>query len=1018
MQKHNPAVHQGLPASRILHHKFGAEALATVFFWVAITCALGSLAHGKVQSSTTTLSVSSGTVTAGQAVQLTATVTAQDPVTRGQVMFCAAAAAHCEGAALFGVAQLISNRTAAIKLTLGVGSYSIKAIYSGIDGTTGSTSTAHSLTVTGAANYASSTTLVATGSAGDYTLASQVTFFGKAAATGMISFLDASHSDSLVGSAILNPTTLADIMTPAPGSPLTAQNPQFVVSGDFNHDGIPDLAVTGPSSGTVGIYLGVGNGTFQSQVDYSVGEGSISMAVGDVNGDGNLDLIVVNIEDDTVSILLGNGDGTFQGQTTFATGEAPESVVVGDFNGDGWLDLAVANDEDSTVGILLGNGDGTFQPQVTYFVPDPLGIAVADFNHDGILDLAVTGVAQGAILDILLGVGDGTFIVQSFVSLPEDAFGLFLAAGDLRNNGTQDVVVPDLDSANVYVYLGNNDGTFQAPVTYPVAADPEQVVLGDVNGDGILDLVVPATGGCGCSSRQAPRALPGRGDVATADTPGNCGCGAMRSGGLLRKLRPSAPGEGPGGEVVSVWLGHGDGTFAAETDYPVGDAPTTAAVADFNGDGLLDIATSDLESNTATILLGARTETAQATGQAVYGTGVHNVLARYAGDVDRAPSQSATVPLTAIPQVVTSTVLAIAPNPAVLGQSVILTAAISPLPTGSPLGTVSFYYGIKLLGSGNVDSDGVATFTTTILPEGSDMLIAVYSGNTESIGSTSAAKPVIVHPAPVATSTALDIAPNPGVFGQSATLTATVSPPPTGSSLGTVSFYHGTTLLGSANVDSAGVATFTTKILPVGSDILIAVYSGNTGFAASTSDAKPATVKPAELPTYAVTAPATPFPVAPGAAVTIKITVPPLGGAFDKVVTLSATGLPADATATFLPPTVTPGIAGGQSLMTIQLATLAAISPASPIPAHRGGFPVALFSLASVLLGADLGRKRLPRALLLVSLLATLGVTAAMFTGCNGGFASSPNPAGTYRVTVTGTSGAFHASTTVTLMVQ
>lgn len=689
-----------------------------------------------------------------------------------------------------------------------------------------------------------------------------------------------------------------------------------MVSGDFNKDGIPDLAVLNEtSSGTVGIYLGKGDGTFQSRVDYSVGEYPVAMATGDVNGDGNLDLIVVNIEDDTVSVLLGNGDGTFQGQATFATGEGPESVAVGDFNRDGRLDLAVTNFSDSTLGILLGNGDGTFQAQVTYFMPNPQGLAVADFNHDGILDLAVTGIAQGAFVDILLGAGDGTFTAQSFIPLPGEGFGFRLAAGDLRNNGTNDVVVPDVDTASVYVFLGNNDGTLQSPVTYTVGAAADQVALGDMNGDGILDLVVPGTGGCGCGSSQT--------SGGAAALRGNCGCGALQRDGLSRKGHQLDPGPPPL-EVVSVLLGLGDGTFAARTDYPVGSSPTTATLADFNGDGLLDIATSDIGSDTATILLSARTETADATGQAVFGTGIHNVFARYASDVDRTSSQSTTVPLTAVPQTATSTVLAIAPNPAVFGHSVTLTATVSPLPTGSPLGTASFY--------------------------------------------------------------------------------------------------HGTTLLGSGNVDSSGVATFTTTSLPTGTDVLMAVYSGNAGFAGSPSATKSLTVKPATSPTYTVTAPATPVQAAPGAAVTVTITVPPLGGAFDSIVTLSASGLPPGATATFHPPTVTPGSAGAQSVMTIQLATLTAIFPARSMPAHHGGFPGAQFSLASILLGVGLGRKRLSRALLLVLLLATLGVTAAMLTGCNAGFGSplthTRTQAGTYTVTVTGTSGAFHASTTVTLIVQ
>jgi Bacterial Ig-like domain (group 3)/FG-GAP-like repeat len=891
MKKFDAVVHQ-CHVSRC-----GTKAFVSALIWIASIGGLGAQAYASTNQTTTNLSVSSTSMAAGTVLTLTATVTgAHTPVTKGQVTFCDATATHCDGAAVFGVARVTSNHTAAIKLTLGVGIYSIQAVFANTLGASGSTSASHAVTVTGAANYASSTTIAATGNAGDYTLSSEVTFFGKAAATGTISFLDASESDALVSSAPLNPATLADIFTPAAGSPLTAENAQFVVSGDFNNDGIPDLAVLNSAeSGTVGVYLGKGNGTFQSSVDYNVGTFPFAMAVGDVNGDGKLDLIVANYSDGTVGVLLGNGDGTFQGQTTFATEAGPESVAVGDFNHDGWLDLAVTDSGTGEVSILLGNGDGTFQAEVPYSVPNPEGIAVGDFNHDGILDLAVTGVAQGAILDILLGVGDGTFQAESFIPLPANAFARWLAVGDLRKNGIQDVVVPDLDSSNVYVFLGNNDGTFQDPVTYAVTESSDGITLGDVNGDGILDLVVPDTGGCACDSLKTVAPLPGHRD----------------------RVEPGIPIGG----VVSVLLGNGDGTFAAKTDYTVGSAPDVVALADFNGDGLLDIATSDLQSNTATILLAEKTETAEATGQAVYGTGIHNVFASYPGDTDRAPSQSTTVPLTAVPQ--------------------------------------------------------------------------------------------------VATATALAIDPNPGVFGQSITLTGTVSPTPTGVSLGTISFHDGTTLLGSGNVDSSGVATFTTANLAEGSHSIVAKYSGDEKFIASTSASKNLTVKTNQGPTYTVTAPVAPAVVVQGGAVAVKITVPPLGGAFNSVVTLSASGLPLGATATFNPATVTPGSAGATTVMTIQLATLAASIPVRQAPANHGGLPGTTFSLAFVLFGVVIGRKRLPKALVLVFVLGSLGVLAAFLTGCNGGFASTPpTQAGKYTVTVTGTSGSFTASTKVTLVVQ
>ena len=154
--------------------------------------------------------------------------------------------------------------------------------------------------------------------------------------------------------------------------------------------------------------------------------------------------------------------------------------------------------------------------------------------------------------------------------------------------------------------------------------------------------------------------------------------------------------------------------------------------------------------------------------------------------------------------------------------------------------------------------------------------------------------------------------------------------------------------------------------------------------------------------------------MAPGGTANINITVPPLGGAFDNVVTLSATGLPPGATVTFTPPTVTPGSAGATTVMTIQLGAAVASNADRGFPARHRGFPVAQFSLAFVLFGIVLGRKRIPRTLVLALTLTALGVATSLVTGCGGGFSAPPS----YTITVTGTSGSFQASTTVTLKVN
>jgi hypothetical protein len=392
---------------------------------------------------------------------------------------------------------------------------------------------------------------------------------------------DASNINTLFGNnALLNKTT--DYEDTATASVAQSKNQflfgraEFVASsapfglavGDFNADGIIDLAVANyDSSATASVLLGKGDGSFRSPLSFATAASTRGIVAGDFNGDGILDLATANNDcypcgQGTVSILLGNGNGTFQDHVDYPTGGGPTWVATGDFNSDGKLDLVVSEGNGgggTTVGVLLGNGDGTFQPVVHYQAGiNPAYVVTADFNGDNNLDLAV--VNNAGSVSILLGKGDGSFGPHQDFTV--GSFPIGEAAGDFNHDGKMDLAVVNTGSNSVSVLLGNGDGTFQAPVEYETEVGPYGIVAADVNVDGNLDLVVtnPATSG------------------------GNPGDGA----------------------TISVLLGKcdGDGTFHKRRDFSTGTGPAFLAAGHFARGRKPDLAVTNFNQDSVSVLLG------------------------------------------------------------------------------------------------------------------------------------------------------------------------------------------------------------------------------------------------------------------------------------------------------------------------------------------------------------------------------------------------------------------------------
>src|ERR1700674_1417178 len=258
-----------------------------------------------------------------------------------------------------------------------------------------------------------------------------------------------------------------------------------VAVGDFNGDGKLDVAGT-DSVGTVGVFLGNGDGTFSQKWSYLSESVGSFIAAADFNQDGVLDFYVSghSLGVQWFQIFLGSGDGTFSlFQTYYINGFAIFAGLpgVGDFNGDGRLDLAVPESIGSSDQLYLGNGDGTFNPS-TIFSGGQQSLAAANMNHDGKLDL----IADASC--ILLGNGDGTFTNGGCGSYG----GAIVGTADFNGDGNLDVaLVSNQGSFPVLaILLGRGDGTFQNAFAFPTGSGYGLFGgIGDFNNDGKLEVI-------------------------------------------------------------------------------------------------------------------------------------------------------------------------------------------------------------------------------------------------------------------------------------------------------------------------------------------------------------------------------------------------------------------------------------------------------------------------------------------------------------------------------------------------
>jgi hypothetical protein len=325
-------------------------------------------------------------------------------------------------------------------------------------------------------------------------------------------------------------------------------------------------------------------------------------------------------------------------------------------------------------------------------------------------------------------------------------------------------------------------------------------------------------------------------------------------------------------------------------------------------------------------------------------------------------------------------------NPSYYGESVTFTATVTSS-GGTPTGTVTFYDGTTELGTGTLSS-GSATYTTSALTVGSHTIKAVYGGSSSFESSSASLTQVVL--SLLVSDTVLTCAPNPAAYGATVTCTATVSGSTT-TPTGTVTFYDGSTALGTAAL-SSGVAAYSTSTLSVGSHTITAVYAGTAPYATSTSNA----VDEIILSTFSLSVSPAARTVYTGEAAAYTVTVTP-GSGFTLDVAFTCSGVPSNTTCSLTPSTVSGG--SGTSKLVVQTIAPSQTTTSASYRPGSGKWPF----LAGILL--LFVPKRLRRhGGWLTGLLLTLSLAAGAFTGCSSsGTLSGGTPTGSYTVTVTGT---------------
>ncbi|GJM22250.1 MAG: hypothetical protein DHS20C15_21650 [Planctomycetota bacterium] len=469
--------------------------------------------------------------------------------------------------------------------------------------------------------------------------------------------------------------------------------PTALVSGDLNQDGHTDLLVTNRISDDLHVLLGRGDGRFADAVIYTLPADPLDIALGDVDLDGDLDVVVAAAQVDTLVVWLNRGDGSLQSAPGPVVGFGVNGIDLGDYDGDGRLDvgavssdfkrsiflrgdgkgsfvrpqlfefgafdvrfaplsgsgtleavlstgvallvlhgqpdgtlkigrsveasngaflpLVVDLDSNGTLDLLsldvgkarveawLGTGGASFRAGPTSSVLDGETAAVGDLDHDGRPDVVVGSYADG--ISVALGADDGTLRTGDVIDIPDQInTGGVVAAADLDRDGFLDLVKGGSFGGDLWLMFGAEGASFGAPIRLDSAPGVRTILTEDLDHDGDLDLIAAVVGDRVLVSRnEGKRRFQPALAYVVDDSPTDVAAGDLDGDGILDLVTSN-----DGSDSVSILRGRGDATFFEATSHPAGSRPMAVELCDFNADGILDLAVVNWDTDTVTVQRG------------------------------------------------------------------------------------------------------------------------------------------------------------------------------------------------------------------------------------------------------------------------------------------------------------------------------------------------------------------------------------------------------------------------------